>query len=113
LAHHPSLLLLDEPANGLDPVIRDTFMEVLYEQMRNEDLTVLYATHHVSEIEHMVDQLIFISPGRVLAHEPVDTPAEDWRKITLRANRPVGDVPYHVARVREGDDHPVTTSSFQ
>ena len=113
LSHHPNLLLLDEPANGLDPVTRETFMEVLYEQMRNEDLTVLYATHHVSEIEHMVDQLIFISDGRVLAHEAVDTLVENWRKITFRTSRPIGDVPHQVSRVSEGDDHQVTTSSFQ
>lgn len=113
LAHHPSLLLLDEPANGLDPVTRDTFMEVLYEQMRNADLTVLYATHHVSEIEHMVDQLIFISDGRILAHEPVDKLIENWRKITFRTSKPIGDVPYQVSSIREGEDHQVTTSSFQ
>ena len=113
LAHRPSLLLLDEPANGLDPVTRDMFMEVLHEQMRNEELTVLYATHHVSEIEHIVDQLIFISDGRVLAHEPVDTLVENWRKITFRTSQPIGDVPYQVSRVREGNDHQVTTSSFQ
>src|SRR5688572_3882529 len=113
LAHHPSLLLLDEPANGLDPVTRDTFMDVLHEQMRNEDLTVLYATHHVSEIEHMVDQLIFISSGRILAHESVDTLVENWRKITFRASQPIGDVPYQVTRIREGNDHQITTSSFQ
>lgn len=113
LAHHPSLLLLDEPANGLDPVTRDTFMEVLYEEMRNEDMTMLYATHHVSEIERMVDQLIFISDGRVLAHEPVDTLVENWRKITFRTNQPIADVPYQVSRVREGNDYQVTTSSFQ
>ena len=113
LAHHPSLLLLDEPANGLDPVMRDAFMEVLYEQMRKEDLTVLYATHHVSEIEHMVDHLIFIKDGSVLAHEPVDTLVENWRKITFRTSQSIGDVPHQVSRVREGNDHQVTTSSFQ
>jgi ABC-2 type transport system ATP-binding protein len=113
LAHHPSLLLLDEPANGLDPVTRDTFMEVLYEQMKNEDLTVLYATHHVSEIEHVVDQLIFISEGHVLAHEPVNALVENWRKITFRTSPPIGEVPHQVSKVRDGDDHQVTTSSFQ
>ncbi len=113
LAHRPSLLLLDEPANGLDPLTRDTFMEVLHEQMTNEDLTVLYATHHVSEIEHMVDQLIFISDGRVLAHEPVDALVENWRKITFRTSQRIGDVPCQVSGIRDGDDHQVTTSSFQ
>jgi ABC-2 type transport system ATP-binding protein len=113
LAHQASLLLLDEPANGLDPVTRETFMEVLYEQMRNEELTVLYATHHVSEIEHMVDQLIFISDGRLLAHEPMDTLVQNWRKITFRTSQPIADLPYQVSRIREGDDYQVTTSSFQ
>ena len=113
LAHHPNLLLLDEPANGLDPVTRDTFMEVLHEQMKNEDLTVLYATHHVSEIEHVVDRLIFISDGRVLAHEPVNVLVENWRKVTFRTSKPIGDLPQQEHKVREGDDHQVTTSSFQ
>jgi ABC-2 type transport system ATP-binding protein len=113
LAHHPSLFLLDEPANGLDPVTRDTFTEVLFEQMRNEELTVLYATHHISEIERMVDRLIFISDGRILANEPVDTLVENWRKITFRTSQPIGDVPHQVSAVREGDDHEVTTSSYQ
>ena len=64
LAHNPELLLLDEPANGLDPVARDVFMEVLFEQMQNEELTLLYATHHVSDIEQLADQLIFLDAGR-------------------------------------------------
>src|SRR5688572_5248531 len=113
LAHHPSLLLLDEPANALDPVTRDAFMEILYERMRNEDLTVLYATHHVSEIEHMVDRLIFIQDGRVLAHEPVNTLDENWRTIPFQTSKSIGDVPHQVHGVREGNDHQVTTSSFQ
>jgi ABC-2 type transport system ATP-binding protein len=113
LAHRPGLLLLDEPANGLDPVTRETFMEILYEQMRNEELTMLYATHHVSEIEHMADQLVFIRDGRILAHEPVAALVENWRRITFRTSRPVGDIPYQVSRLREGDDHQVTTSRFE
>jgi len=113
LAHHPNLLLLDEPASGLDPVARETFLEILFEQMGNEELTVLYATHHVSEIERMVDRLVLIRGGRILAHESVDALVENWRRITFRTNRPIGDVPHQVSGVREGDDHQVTTSSFQ
>ena len=113
LAHHPDLLLLDEPANGLDPVARDVFMEVLYEQMQNEDLTLLYATHHVSEIEHIVDQLIFIGAGQILRHEEMEILVQNWRKITFRTNQQMGKAPDEVSKVTQGDEHQITTSNFR
>ncbi len=113
LAHNPDLLLLDEPANGLDPVARDVFMEVLYERMQNEDLTLLFATHHVAEIERLADQLIFIGSGRILRHEVTENLVENWRKITFRTSSQIGEIPDEVSKISQGQEHEVTTSNFQ
>ena len=113
LAHNPDLLLLDEPANGLDPVARDVFMEVLYEHMQNEDLTLLYATHHVSEIEQLADQLVFLDAGRVVAQECTENLLQNWRKFTFRTENQIGEIPHEISRVNQGHEYEVTTSNFQ
>ena len=113
LAHRPTLLLLDEPTTGLDPVVRDVFMEILYEQMQNEDLTLVYATHHVTEIEQLADQLIFLGSGRILRHEFKENLVQNWRKVTFRLDGEIGDIPNQVARVTRGREHEVTTNNYQ
>jgi len=113
LAHNPKLLLLDEPANGLDPVARNAFMEVLYERMQDDNLTLLYATHHVSEIGQLVDQLIFIDGGKILRHDFVENLAENWRRITFSTSLQLDEIPGAVAGATQGHDHEVTTSNFR
>ncbi|HET7630697.1 MAG TPA: ABC transporter ATP-binding protein [Gemmatimonadaceae bacterium] len=55
LAHRPPLLLLDEPIDGLDPIIRDETLSVLAEHFSDTPTTTIISTHHVSEVESMVD----------------------------------------------------------
>lgn len=97
LAHGANFLLLDEPTSGLDPVSRDTFMEILYEQMHKEELTILYATHYVTEIEQIADKLIIINNGRILGHKVKEDLAQHWRKITFRYDQELGELPNQVA----------------
>ena len=113
LAHNPDVLLLDEPANGLDPIARDVFMELLFEQMQNEDLTILYATHHISEIEHLADELIFISSGQILKQESTENLSESWRRITFRSCDEIGGLPNEVVRITQGQEYEVTSSDYQ
>lgn len=110
LAHGATLLLLDEPAAGLDPVARDALMEILFEQMLNEELTILYATHHVSEIEQVANELIFIDSGAILGHEARDDLERNWRRITFRVTGEIGDVPHRISQRVQGYDHEVITS---
>ncbi|MES2606985.1 MAG: ABC transporter ATP-binding protein [Pseudomonadota bacterium] len=97
LAHGANFLLLDEPTSGLDPISRDTFAEVLHEQMGAQELTVLYATHYVTEIEQFADQLLIINKGRILAHKVKDDLAQHWRKMTFRSDRDLGELPNQIA----------------
>jgi ABC-2 type transport system ATP-binding protein len=97
LAHGAQFLLLDEPTSGLDPLARDTFMEVLCEQMGRQELTILYATHYVTEIEPLADKLLFIRDGQLLGRETKDELAQHWRKFTFRSAGELGALPGQVA----------------
>ncbi len=71
LVHQPRILILDEPTNGVDPVSRQEFWEILTE-MRQQAMTILVATAYLDEGE-MCDSLVLMHDSRVLAQA---TPAE-------------------------------------
>ncbi|MCP4216992.1 MAG: ABC transporter ATP-binding protein, partial [bacterium] len=50
LAHSPKLLLLDEPTSGLDPVVRTEFLDELFDALQDEERSVFYSTHILSDI---------------------------------------------------------------
>jgi ABC-2 type transport system ATP-binding protein len=67
LAHRPSLLLLDEPTDGLDPVVRRRALTLLAEHLADSPTTVLIATHHVHELESLTDHIGVLRNGRLVA----------------------------------------------
>jgi ABC-2 type transport system ATP-binding protein len=70
LAHRPPLLLLDEPTDGLDHVVRDATLGILSEHLADHPTTVLVSTHRVHEVESLVDTVGVLSGGRLLAQVP-------------------------------------------
>jgi ABC-2 type transport system ATP-binding protein len=72
LAHRPSLLLLDEPTDGLDHVIRDTTLSILSEHLADSPTTALISTHRVYEIERLVDHVGVLRKGKLLGQMRVD-----------------------------------------
>lgn len=86
LAHRPSLLLLDEPTDGLDHVIRDATLSILSEHLADSPATVLISTHRVYEVEPLVDHVGVLSGGRLLGQ----LPRGDLRESLLRYS---ADVP--------------------
>ena len=70
LVHQPSVLFLDEPTSGVDPVGRRHFWEILVHLARIEKVAILVTTHYMSEAEHC-DHLVLMFAGRVIAD---DTP---------------------------------------
>ena len=71
LVHQPRILILDEPTNGVDPVSRQEFWEILTE-MRHQNMTMLVATSYLDEGEKC-DDLLLMHDSRVLAET---TPAD-------------------------------------
>ena len=72
LAHRPPLLLLDEPTDGLDHVVRDETLSILSEHLSDSPTTVVISTHRVYEVEPLVDHVGVLSKGRLLGQLPRD-----------------------------------------
>jgi len=86
LAHRPTVLLLDEPTDGLDHVARDRILEFLSEHLVDTPTTALISTHRVYEIERLVDHVGVIREGKLLGQMPV----EELRRMLRRY---LADVP--------------------
>jgi ABC-2 type transport system ATP-binding protein len=69
--HKPALLILDEPNSGLDPLVQQTFQELLRE-VRADGRTVFLSSHTLSEVERVADRVGIIRHGRLVVVERVD-----------------------------------------
>ena len=67
LAHRPAVLLLDEPTDGLDPVVRSRILSLLAEHMADTPTTVLVSTHQIHQFESLADYVGVLRSGRLLA----------------------------------------------
>lgn len=72
LLHHPKLLLLDEPANGLDPAGIVEIRELLLELTREEGVTVFMSSHILAEVSRMAQRIGIIHKGRLLQELNID-----------------------------------------
>jgi ABC-2 type transport system ATP-binding protein len=88
LAHRPPLLVLDEPTDGLDPVMRDETLGALVEHLADTATTVLLSTHHVTEVEHLADHIGVLRNGDLCAQMPLSELRRDLRRY--RAEIPAG-----------------------
>ncbi len=72
LVHHPRLLVLDEPLNGLDPRSARVVKEVLRSLARNEGVGVLFSTHVLEIAQAICDEIVILRQGTVIASGTVD-----------------------------------------
>ncbi|QAY64220.1 ABC transporter ATP-binding protein [Xylanimonas allomyrinae] len=85
LVHDPQVLLLDEPASGLDPRSR-VDLRVLVRRLAAEGKTVLVSSHVLAELDEMADDAVFLSRGRTVATQSVAGAAAQrrpWRVTAL------------------------------
>ena len=69
LSHESELLILDEPTNGLDPVFRYDFLDLLSDLVVKKGISILISSHITTDLEHIADEIIFIKDGRILLSE--------------------------------------------
>src|SRR5580693_4672597 len=64
--HEPSILILDEPTSGVDPIARDAFWRTLIDLSRDDGVTIFVTTHFMNEAERC-DRISLMHAGKVLA----------------------------------------------
>lgn len=83
LAHKPPVLLLDEPSDGLDPVMRDEALSLLSDHVASYETTLLISTHLVYEVEGLGDHLGVLKDGVLKAQLGRQTLRENLMRYTL------------------------------
>ena len=71
LMHNPKLLILDEPSSGLDPIMQQTFYELLLQE-KAKGTTIIYSTHILSEVSKICDRVGIIKDSHLVKIEDVD-----------------------------------------
>lgn len=104
LAQRPELLVLDEPTDGLDPVVRREVLEALLDYVSESGATVFISSHLVHELERICDTVGVIDDGALVAQLPMRAFKEDIKKLRiLDAPDDVAGAPFRVLARRPAD----------
>src|SRR2546425_10990490 len=92
IAHQPSVLILDEPLNGLDPVVRAETI-ALFRQLAAEGLHLIISSHILHEVDMMSDRVVLLNNGYVVAEGAIhgvrdEMDVEHPVQVLIRCNNP-------------------------
>ena len=89
LMHKPSLVILDEPTTGLDPLVQQEFYRIL-DEVRADGRTVFLSSHVLAEVERVADRVGIVREGRIAVISEVETlKRQARRKLELHFETPV------------------------
>jgi ABC-2 type transport system ATP-binding protein len=77
ILHEPSLMILDEPTEALDPVNRSLLMDIVNEQ-RQKGATVILVTHRMDEVEQLCDRILMLKDGSAGLYGTIDEVKEKF-----------------------------------
>jgi len=112
IAHQPAVLILDEPLNGLDPMVRAETI-ALFRKLASEGLHLIISSHILHEVDMMSDRVVLLNNGYIVAegniHGVRDEMEEHPMQILIRCDQPAKLASYvfaqnHVVEARLHDD---------
>lgn len=81
LSHKAELLVMDEPTNGLDPLVRSQLLDILKDYMSKDGKGVFFSTHITSDLDKIADMLIMIDDGQIVFQEEKDQLLDSYRIV--------------------------------
>ena len=85
VCHRPELLILDEPAGGLDPAARREFLETSVQLLNREGTTILFSSHHMTDVERIGGRVVLLDKGKVRLDHDVDRLREEICMATFQS----------------------------
>lgn len=82
LAHHPKLLVLDEPTANFDPKFQKKFRELITEFVSDGEHGVILATHLTTDLDQIADYVMFMNKGNILFYLDKETMNEKYRIVS-------------------------------
>ncbi|MFB7141040.1 MULTISPECIES: ATP-binding cassette domain-containing protein [unclassified Bacillus (in: firmicutes)] len=76
-------VILDEPTNGLDPVVKRTVLQLIIEYASSNSVGVLISSHHLAELEKIIDQYLFIKDGRINSISTMEESTNQFYKLQV------------------------------
>jgi ABC-2 type transport system ATP-binding protein len=83
ISHRPELLILDEPAGGLDPMTRREFLETSIQMLNETGTTILFSSHYMTDVERLARRVVLIHEGRILIDSDLDSMRENYSLCLL------------------------------
>ena len=83
IAADPSLVLLDEPTDGLDPVQRDEMLALIKQISRDYEIDVLLSSHLLEEVERICDSIVALDAGQLVVQGPLDSLVGDTQTVVV------------------------------
>jgi ABC-2 type transport system ATP-binding protein len=72
VCHRPELLILDEPAGGLDPAARREFLETSIQLLNRQGTAILFSSHHMNDVERLGGRVVLLDEGKVRLDRELD-----------------------------------------
>jgi len=101
LAQRPELLVLDEPTDGLDPVVRRDVLSALLDYVSQRRATVFISSHLVHELERFCDWIGVMDNGRLITAVPMERFKNGVKRLRISDAPPTPDSPPFVLLARE------------
>lgn len=83
LAAHPDYLILDEPIDGLDPIVRKVIWQLVMDEVADRQMAVLVSSHNLRELEGVCDCIGILSSGSMVIERDLDELKSDVHKIQV------------------------------
>ncbi len=96
LAQRPELLVLDEPTDGLDPVVRREALSAILEYVSDSGASVLISSHLVHELERFCDWIGVLDQGTMVAELPMQEFKSGLKRLRVGAGAAVASAPFSV-----------------